>query len=366
MISDQDLRELLNYQAKHAVLSVYLNTDPVEGSPETYKLHLRSMLKDFDLEEDIFAVTRYFEHEHDWSGRSAAVFSCAPEKYMRAFSIAVPVRSRTRTDLRPYVKPLANLFDSYGGYGVVLVDKQSARLFSFNLGELLEQELVSGESVRRTKRGGGSQAAGRRGGMAGQTDFVDEVAERNIKEAVESATRFFSDNNIRRIMIGGAEDTVALFRSQLPKAWQSLVAGVFPISMTASHNDILERALKVGEEAELRREKQLASAIVTNTAKGRGGVIGLENTLSAIYEGRVLTLLIRSGFRAPGSHCTSCGYLTASITEVCPYCNSETRQIEDAVELAVRRVMRSGGEVEVLDREQNVGEFENIGALLRY
>ena len=49
MISDQDLRELLSYQAKHAVLSVYLNTDPAEGSPETYKLHLRSMLKNLRM-----------------------------------------------------------------------------------------------------------------------------------------------------------------------------------------------------------------------------------------------------------------------------------------------------------------------------
>ena len=162
MISEGDLRELLNYQANHAVLSVYLNTDPAEGSPETYKLHLRSMLKDFELQDDVFAVTRYFDHEHDWSGRSAAVFSCAQEDFFRAYSIAVPVRSRSRADLRPYVKPLADIFDSYGGYGVVLVDKQGARLFYFNLGELQEIKGVSGESVRRTKRGGGSQAAGRR------------------------------------------------------------------------------------------------------------------------------------------------------------------------------------------------------------
>lgn len=366
MISDQDLRELLNYQAKHAVLSVYLNTDPAEGSPETYKLHLRSMLKDIELQDDIFAVTRYFEHEHDWSGRSAAVFSCAPEEFFRAYSIAVPVRSRSRTDLRPYVKPLADVFDSYGGYGVVLVDKQGARLFYFNLGKLDELKKVSGESIRRTKRGGGSQAAGRRGGTAGQTDYVDEVEERNIKEVVESAARFFSENNVRRVMIGGAEDTVAQFRGQLPKAWQSLVVGVFPISMNASHNEIIARAMKVGEEAELRKEKQLASAIVTNAARGRGGVVGLDDTLRSVSEQRLHTLLIRSGYRAPGSHCTSCGYISAGTIENCPYCGGDTRQIEDAVELAVRRVMRSGGEVEVLDSDQDVGEFENIGGLLRY
>ena len=45
-----------------------------------------------------------------------------------------------------------------------MVDKQGARLFYFHLGELREQEGVLGESVKRTKRGGGSQAAGRRGG----------------------------------------------------------------------------------------------------------------------------------------------------------------------------------------------------------
>ena len=366
MITNQDLRELLNYQARNAVLSVYLNTDPAEGSPETYKLHLRSMLKELEVREDIDAVTRYIEHEHDWSGRSVAVFSCIPENFFRAYSIAVPLRSRVRFDLRPYVKPLADLFDSYSGYGIVLIDKQKARFFYFNLGELVEKEGITGESVKRTKRGGGSQQAGRKGGSAGLTDYINEVADRNIKDAVDAAARFFKENNVRRIMIGGSEDTIAQFRAQLPKAWQSLVIGVFPISMNASHNDILERAMRTGAEAEVRREAQLASAIITNAAKERGGVIGLQDTLLAIYEGRVQTLLIRDGYREPGSRCTSCGYLSGEVLEVCPYCGEEVEQISDAVELAVRRVMRIGGEVEVVDSDSNLGEFDSIGALLRY
>ena len=96
-----------------------------------------------------------------------AVFSCAPEGFLRAFSLALPVASRVRINNQPHVKPLADLLDSYGGYGVVLVDKQGARLFSFHLGELQEQEGLMGESIRHTKRGGGSQSPGRRGGVAG-------------------------------------------------------------------------------------------------------------------------------------------------------------------------------------------------------
>jgi peptide chain release factor subunit 1 len=366
MLKDQDLQELLGYKAKHPVLSVFLNMDPTEGNADAYKLRLRSMLKEIDLHEDAAVVIRFFEHEHDWSGRSVALFSCVPESFLKAYPLAVPIRSRVRISDRPFVKPLADLLDSYGGYGVVLVDKQGARLFYFHLGELREQEGVVGESVRRTKRGGGSQAAGRRGGVAGQTNYVEEVADRNMKEVVEAATRFFTENNVRRIVIGGTEDNVALFRSQLPKAWQSLVMGTFSISMVASHTEVLERAMEIGREVEHRRQARLASTVVTNAAKGRGGVVNLEDTLNAIREGRVQTLLIRDGFRAPGTRCKSCGYLSSLPMESCPFCGGETEDIPDAVELAVRQIMQSGGEVEVLRSDQVVKGFEQIGAVLRY
>jgi len=366
MLSDRDVQELLHYQPSHLVLSIYLNTDPVEGNADAYKLRLRTMLKDIDMADDINVVQRYFEREHDWSGRSVAVFSCAAQGFFKAFPLAVATRDRVRVDGRPYVKPLADLLDSYGGYGVVLVDKQGARLFNFHLGELREQEGVSGEAIRHTKRGGGSQAPGRRGGTAGQTDYVEEVADRNIKDVVDVATRFFTENNVRRIVIGGTDENVALFRSHLPKAWQSLVIGTFAINMTASHVEVLERAMQIGKEAENRREAHLVDTIVTNAAKGRGGSIGLEDTLSAIREGRVQSLVISDGYRAPGFRCKSCGHLSSLPMGNCPFCDGETEQVPDAVEVAVRQVMRSGGEVEVLHGNQTSKGFDKIGALLRF
>lgn len=364
MLTDTDLRELLSYKANGQVLSVYLNTDPAEGSVEVHKLHLRSLLKEMDLPDDVFAITRYFEHEHDWSGRSVAVFSCAADDYFRSYTLAVSVRNRARMMSQPYVKPLADLLDSYGGYGVVLVDKQGARLFSFHLGALTEQDGMFGENIRRTKRGGGS-SAGRRGGVAGQTDYVDEMADRNMKEAVEFAARFFTEHNVRRVLIGGTEDNIALFKTQLPKAWQSLVVGTFPMSMTASENEVLDRAFLIGAAAEHRREAHLVETLVTSAAKGRGGVVDLDETLGAVRAGRVQTLLIRDGFRAPGSRCQGCGYVTSQNLDACPFCGEKFETIPDAVEEAVRQVMQSGGDVEVLHHLPNTS-FENIGALLRY
>ena len=82
------------------------------------------------------------------------VFSCSPDKFFRAYSLAIPVRNQVIISNQPHVKPLASLLDYYGGYGVALVDKQGARLFSFHLGELKEQEGILGESIRHTKHGG--------------------------------------------------------------------------------------------------------------------------------------------------------------------------------------------------------------------
>jgi peptide subunit release factor 1 (eRF1) len=366
MITDRDVQELLHYQPKYPVLSLYMNIDPTEGNADSHRLRLRSMLKELTLTQDTNAVLQFFDHQYDWSGKSVAVFSCAPDNFLRVFPLAVPVRSRVRVSDRPHLKPLADLLDSYGGYGVVLVDKQGARFFHFHLGQLQEQDGVLGEAIRHTKRGGGSQAPGRRGGVAGQTGYVEEVTERNMREAVEFAIHFFAEKNVRRIVIGGTEDNVALFRSQLPKAWQSLVIGSFQISMLAIHSEVLERAIQIGEEAEKRREAQLASTVVTQSAKGRGGVVGLEATLNSVREGRIQTLLIRDGYRAPGNRCTSCGYISTQPMETCPFCGGKAEQIPDAVELAVRHIMQVGGEVEVLRADQVVKGFDQIGAVLRY
>ena len=366
MLNDQELRELLSFQSKQPVLSVYLNTDPAEGSAAGYKLRLRSMLKNIELPEDVEAIETYVEHTFDWTGRSLALFSCAPERFFRAYALAIPTRDRVRSLNSPYVKPLADLLDFYGGYGVALVDKQGARLFYFHLGELREHEGTFGEAVRHVKRGGASSFPGRRGGIAGRTNHMRETMERNMKDAADFASTFFQEYAIRRIILGGTDENVHQFRSALPKTWQSLVVGTVPMAMTATTDEVLQKALQIGRQAEYRHEAQLVETLVTSAAKQQGGVLHLEDTLQAVHDGRVQTLVISQGYRAPGFQCQGCGYLTGKKARACSYCGSTFSEIPDAVELAVRKVMQHGGEVEILQMEQPPQGWGKIGAILRY
>jgi peptide subunit release factor 1 (eRF1) len=366
MLKESNLQELLDFRPGKPVLTIYLNTDPTLGNADHYKLNLRTLLKGLEMPADISAVEHYFEREFDWSGRSVAVFSCAAAGFFRAYSLAVPLASRIRISDGPHVKPLVHLMDFYGGYGVALVDKQGARMFYFHLGELIEQNGVLGEEVRHTKRGGASSMPGRRGGTAGQTNHADELVDHNMKDSAEFAGRFFTENNVRRIIIAGTDENVHQFRSRLPKSWQSLVVGTFPMSMTASTDDVKARAQELCLQAEYRHESQVVDNIVTSAAKKHGGVMHLDSTLKAVHDGRVHTLVIKEGYHAPGYQCQGCSYITAQALATCPFCGKSFTQIPDAVEMAVRAVMQHGGDVEVLQNPAASEKLGGIGALLRY
>jgi len=367
MFTDNDLRELLEFVSPDPILSLYLNTDPAQGNADAYRLRLRSMLKEINLARDVTAVEEYFSREYGWTGKSVAVFSCAAQGFFRAYPLAVPIRNLLHVSDRPSVKHLADLLDNYGGYGVVLIDKQGARLFFSHMGELREQEGVMGEVVKHTKRGGASSFPGRRGGVSGRTNFEDEKIERNMKEAADFAIRFFEGNHVRRILIGGTEDNIHLFRSLLPKSWQSLVMGTFAMAMTASHTEVLSKALQLGLEVERERERHLVEDLVTLAAKGSNAVVGLTDTLSAVNQGRVKNLTIVEGLIKEGYLCPSCGALAAHLEDPCVHCGlARLERTLDVVDLAVHAVMRKGGDVTTTPLMPTLEQVGSIGALLRF
>jgi hypothetical protein len=366
MLSETNLRELLEFSATVPVLSVYLNTEPSEGNADAYRLRLRSMLKDVNLPEDVEAIEKYFQHEYNWTGKGVAVFSCSPQGFFRAYSLALPVQNLVHVGNHPSVRPLADLFDNYGGYGVALVDKQGGRLFFFHLGELREQDGMMGEEVRKVKHGSASTVTGQRGGMAGRTTHTDELIDRNIKDTVDFAVKFFEENHVRRILIGGTDENAALFRSHLPKAMQSLVMGAFAMPMTAAQPEVLAKALQISRDSEEKHEAQMISNLITSAAKQSGAVVGLTATLDAVNNSRVQRMVLSEGFTQSGYHCPSCGALVTKSAPACPQCAAALTPALDIIDLAVSAVLRAGGDVEVIHKNAELEQNGKIGALLRY
>lgn len=367
MFTEENLDELLTFEASEAhVVSLYLNVDLGETQVDAVKLRARALLRELpdELEEDANRIEDYFDREHDWSKAGVAIFSCVADEFFRAYGVAVPFRNRVRVRRKPYVKPLLHLMRYYTNYGVILVDRVGARFFEFHLGELQESGGTMGEDVRKLKHGRGSSTAGMRGGVGGARQ-EDEHMQRNMRDAADEATHFFAHRDIRRLFIGGTSENVAQFRELLPKRLQSTIAATLPMDMDATPTEIRERTLSLLHEQNAEREQRLVERMLTSAHDGGSAVTGLAPTLRMVSDGRVDTLIVSDGYKAPGFRHTSSGYLAASEDDAL-FGDATFEKITDIVDEAVQRTVEQGGQVEVISDNQQLESAGRIGAILRY
>lgn len=371
MFDEQDLGELVSFRNPESpVLSVYLNVDPTQLSTDQYKLTLRSLLKgvaDTASPSDIAAVERYFDFEYDWQGRGVVVFSCQDAGFWRAYTLAVPVHNRAYVSHRAYIKPLTDVLDAYGRYGVILVDQTGARMFLFNQGELEEATGLLGEEVRRIKHGGASGVAGMRGGMTARTARREEaVVHRNLKEIAEATEAFSSGNGCKRLVLGGSEANVSQFRDTLPKALQDSIIGSISVDLGASVAEVRQRSMELIEETAQNREVRLVDDMIAGWQRGVGATAGLSDTLAAMQEHRASMLLIAAGYEDSGYRCRDCRYLMLTQRDECPLCGGIVEPVDDMVDTITHRALEQGIEVEVVRENRRLEEAGSIGALLRY
>jgi peptide subunit release factor 1 (eRF1) len=367
MLTQEQFQELLSYEADgKKVLSLYLDADISQQPIDMIKLQMKGMIKEANVShcDDVNALERYLDHSFDWSKPGLAAFSADDGQFFRAFPVNVSFRNRLRVGHRPYVKPLAHLLDHYAHYGVVIVDRVGARFFEFHLGELQETEGYMGEDIRKLKTGKGSSAVGTRGGQGGSR-HEEEAAQRNLREAAAAANAFFSRKPIRRLFLGGTAETVSQVRDLLPKQLQSCVAGAFAIDMDAGETEVRKRSLALLREANDEREKRLVQQLIATEAKGGTAVIGLDDTLQAVSEKRIQTLIISDGYRTPGYEHDVSGFVVANLARS-PLAEEELTAVEDVVDSAVMQTMTQGGHVEVISENPDLEKVGRIGAILRY
>jgi peptide chain release factor subunit 1 len=371
MFTQDQLQDLINYNANgEAVVSVYLDTDCSQQPAETIKLQVRGMLRELNgnYGEDAQIIERYLDHSYDWSKPGLALFSAATHDFFRAYPVAVSFRNRLRVGRKPYVKPLAHLLDHYAYFGVILVDRVGARFFEYHLGEMLDSEGVMGEDVRHLKKGSGSSAVGMRGGARGGqggSRHEEEVAHRNMRDSAAAASRFFSKKPIRRLFIGGTAENVAQFRELLTKQLQSRIAGTFAMDMTASEHDVRNQTLTMLRDYNTEREQKLVESMIAGDARGAKGVAGIDDTLQAVSDKRVATLIISDGLHAPGYVQEDSGFVVANLARS-PLSDQELQEVTDVIDSAVAYTLAQGGHVEVISDNPDLEAAGRIGAILRY
>ncbi|MBK7216756.1 MAG: host attachment protein [Candidatus Promineofilum sp.] len=372
MFSQDDMQELLTYEGNgDGVISVYLDTDSARQSTEAIKLMARGLLKEVQPqhEKEAQTIERYLDLGYDWSKPGLALFCGQGGEFFRSYPSPVAFRNRIRLGPRPYVKPLAHFLDHYAHFGVIVVDRVSGRFYAYHLGEPQATEEFTGEEVRKVKRGGGSSAVGRRGGGGtsgpGGGDHEEEVAARNLRDCAAAAGRFYATRPIRRLFLGGTNETLAQFREMLPKQLQSCLAGSFAVDKDMGETEVRRRALELLRQANAEREAELVERLINLQAMGANAVVGLDDVLQAVSDKRVEALIISDGFRYHGYIDEASGFVVSNLARS-PLAENELAEVEDVVDTAVAATVAQGGHVEIIADNLALEDAGRIGAILRY
>lgn len=364
MIATTDLRQLATFTAtKSPVLSLYLDANLTTHLKDQVKLILRDLLEQARsagaAKEDLERISRFVYLEYDWQARGLVIYSCQDDGLWQVFPLPVPVRSQVYVGDKVHVMQLANLLDRYAPYGVALVGQEGGRLFMVNMDGIVHEEDASGEPIKRHKQGGWSAPRFQR--------HEEKLADANMKAAADALSRLCASNGCSRLILAGTDENTAHFQGLLPPHLRQAVVGTIPLEMNANEPTIIERSRQILNDLDWERQQELIQQTVTTALSGGVAVLGLADTLFALQEGRVMTLLVDEGFTAPGFDCPSCDYLYVDEAVHCLFCGTgNQRPVTNVVERAVHKAYLQGAKVEVVTETSALAKHGHIGALLRY
>jgi peptide chain release factor subunit 1 len=137
------------------------------------------------------------------------------------------------------------------------------------------------------------------------------------------------------------------------------------IAPGASEEEVRRAALEVEAEVERAKEAEAVAQLREAVGSGRRGVAGVDDTLLALVERRVETLLVTAGFDQPGWRCPSCRWI-GRLGRACPVCESEMDGVDDVIEEAVEEALSQSCRVEICVGNADLDVMGGIGALVRY
>jgi peptide chain release factor subunit 1 len=310
------------------------------------------------VEEDARTMAHYVKDEFERGvQRGLAIFSCSGSGLWEAVPVPRTLRERAVVAPHPDLLQLEALLEVYESFCTVLVDSEKARIFLSELGRIEERSDLFDDVPGRHDQGGWSQSRYRR--------HIDEHRQKHLKRVADVLFRFLKRRSFDHLILGGPEEVVNEFESELHDYLARRVRARMSLPITATVDQVLERSVALEEKLERRREAETVARVAAEAAAGRAATSGLPATLEALREGRVDTLVVVFDFAAPGHECSSCGALGESGGR-CRVCGEAMRPVDDVVEAAVALALRSGATVESVTQDGRLEALGGIGALLRF
>lgn len=368
-INEDTVRELAAVSGGGApVVSCYLDVD---GSRyprrQDYEAQLEHLVRrarsrangDGSVAADLSRIEDYVHAGLDRTEtRGLALFSCESSSFWKAIPLAVPVRNQMVINQSPAVGQLELLLHTYERIGVLLVDRQQARLFVYELGELVDRSEFLDELPRDYDHRGERE----RGDTHGH---VDDLVEQHLRRAAAAAFAAFQQQEFTHLLIGAPNEIAGAIEGNLHQYLVERLGGRLSLTVNASETAVREAVLEAEDRLVREREHGVVERLREGVATGRRAVAGLDPVLAALVERRIELLVISEGYSEAGWRCGECGHL-AAIGRKCPLCSAEMVEVPDVVEDALEEALLQSCRIEICVGNADLDVLGRVGALLRY
>ena len=181
--------------------------------------------------------------------RGLAMFACGPDLW-EVVELPVAVKDQLVVNQSPHVRQLETVFASNRSFGVLLADRQRARLFLFDHGELVDKS-ESFDELPRHEDEAGDKDRGRDGHK------LESSAVNHLRKAASATFEVWKDRRFEHLIIGAPSDIAPALEHELHTYLRDRIAARLPVAPTATEAEIRAAALEV--ESHVERAKEAAA-----------------------------------------------------------------------------------------------------------
>jgi peptide subunit release factor 1 (eRF1) len=189
---------------------------------------------------------------------------------------------------------------------------------------------------------------------------------KHLQRVAQALMQMLQKQPFDRLFLAGTEEVVDMLRDILPRPLRARYAESLRLPVSARESEVLAATIEASERHERAVEVETVERLI-DRAGAHTAVLGLEETLAAIFDGRVDMLVMSSDLNGEVAVCGNCGRLTTS-KSTCPACGSQIEKVVDLRERIVSEVLDQSGRIEIVEgpAAEMLGRHGGVGAFLRF
>ena len=373
-------RDLLRMKpGNHPVVTCYLKIEPRDRARKKYLIKVRNRVKELEYalpslgwskaqQDEIKAdLGRILEHLSDAGNlpgaQGVAIFASTGQKLFEVRPLPRVHRSRLVVDRTPLVRELAASEEEFGRLFTVVLDRASALIWEVTaFGATMVRKIEA-----EVTRGGRYHSEGSRADANSEHTYQNRIQNEKRRHLEVVARAIFEVDRAspgHQLVLAGSGSDAAALEPYLHNYLSDRLIGLArmapkdatPAAVHELTMDVREAHVRASES---RHIEELTEGLGTGWA-----VNGVRDTLRALGNGQVRTLLVNANTSTAGFRSLATGRLALGAVDL--RTDGEVVPTLDVIDDAIEEALRQRVALDVLHEEETMEPVDGLAALLRF